>query len=81
MLTFLSKNNATTVHVCMEATGVYWEDVAEFLSAQADIIVSVINPAQIKAFAASRMVRTKTTGDPSCRWPVRPGSRDRTVLN
>jgi transposase len=43
----------------MEATGVYWEAVAEYLAAQA-MIVSVVNPAQIKAFGASRMVRTKT---------------------
>lgn len=50
---------APAVHVCMEATGVYWEAVAEYLAAQ-DMRVSVINPAQIKAFGASRMVRTKT---------------------
>lgn len=50
---------APAVHVCMEATGVYWEAVAEHLAAQ-DMLVSVINPAQIKAFGASRMVRTKT---------------------
>ena len=48
-----------TAHVCMEATRVYWEAVAEYLAAQ-DMRVSVINPAQIKAFGASRMVRTKT---------------------
>lgn len=45
--------------VCMEATGIYWEAVAEYLSAQ-KMPVSVINPAQIKAFGTSRMVRTKT---------------------
>ncbi len=56
---WLAKNGATNVHVCMEATGVYWEAVAEFL-ANLGLTVSVINPAQIKAFGASRMVRTKT---------------------
>lgn len=60
LLTFLSKNSATTIHVCMEATGIYWEAVAEFLSAQSGMTVSVINPVQIKAFATSRLVRTKT---------------------
>lgn len=50
---------ALTMPVCLEATGVYWEDVALYLAAQG-LIVSVINPAQIKAFGASRMVRTKT---------------------
>jgi len=44
----------------MEATGIYWEAVAEHLAARPETTVSVINPAQIKAFGASQMVRTKT---------------------
>lgn len=56
---WLAKHSATAAHVCMEATGVYWEALAEYLAAQG-MIVSVINPAQIKAFGVSRMVRTKT---------------------
>jgi transposase len=47
------------VHVCMEATGIYWESIAEYCANQG-MTVSVINPAQIKAFGASRLVRTKT---------------------
>lgn len=47
------------LHVCMEATGVYWEALAEFLCDQA-IVVSVINPAQIKAYGTSRLMRSKT---------------------
>ncbi len=47
------------LHVCMEATGVYWEAVAEYLADQGHT-VSVVNPAQIKAFAGSQLVRTKT---------------------
>jgi transposase len=43
----------------MEATGVYWEAVAEYL-VDAGFIVSVVNPAQIKAYGAASMVRTKT---------------------
>jgi transposase len=58
--TWLAKQEAETVHACMEATGTYWEAVAEYLAAIEGITVSVINPAQIKAFGASRMVRTKT---------------------
>ena len=58
--TWLAKQGAETVHTCMEATGTYWEAVAEYLAAIEGITVSVINPAQIKAFGASRMVRTKT---------------------
>ena len=56
---WLAKQGATTVHVCMEATGVYWEGVAEYFATQG-MAVSVVNPAQIKAFGASQMVRTKT---------------------
>jgi transposase len=56
---WLAKLGAVNVHVCMEATGVYWEAVAEFLTNK-KMIVSVINPAQIKAFGTSRLVRTKT---------------------
>lgn len=56
---WLDKHDAVSPHVCMEATGVYWEAVAEFL-ADKGWTVSVVNPAQIKAFGASRLVRTKT---------------------
>ncbi len=56
---WLSKQGAVTLHVCLEATGVYWEAVAEVLAAHG-MTVSVVNPAQIKAFGASRLVRTKT---------------------
>ena len=56
---WLKKQGADSVHSCMEATGIYWEDVAEFLT-DAGHTVSVINPAQIKAFGAASMVRTKT---------------------
>jgi transposase len=47
------------LHVCMEATGTYWEAVAEFLNDVA-CKVSVVNPAQIKSFGAASLVRTKT---------------------
>jgi transposase len=56
---WLDKHEAADVHVCMEATGIYWEEVAEYLAAKG-MLVSVVNPAQIKAFGASRLVRTKT---------------------
>lgn len=56
---WLAKHGATSAHVCMEATGVYWEAVAEYLAADG-MTVSVINPAQIKAFGQSQLVRTKT---------------------
>jgi transposase len=57
---WLGKQGAHSFHACMEATGPYWEAVAEFLTTMETATVSVINPAQIKAFGASRLVRTKT---------------------
>ncbi len=59
LLNWLHKWHVDSPHVCMEATGVYWEASAEFLAAH-DMQVSVVNPAQIKAFGGSRLVRTKT---------------------
>ncbi len=56
---WLAKHGAGNAHVCMEATGVYWEAVATDL-ADNGFQVSVINPAQIKAFGAAQGVRTKT---------------------
>lgn len=58
--TWLDKQGTGVLHVCMEATGTYWEAVAEFFFSLEAVTVSVINPAQIKAFGVSRMVRTKT---------------------
>lgn len=56
---WLDKHSASDLHVCLEATGLYWEAVAEFL-ADAGHTVSVVNPAQIKAYGAAELLRTKT---------------------
>jgi transposase len=47
------------VHICLEATGPYAEAVAEYLVAQG-YVVSVVNPARIKGYAASQLQRNKT---------------------
>ncbi|MEI8378215.1 MAG: transposase [bacterium] len=51
--------NASVVHFCIEATGIYHEEITEFLQEKENFIVSVINPFQAKAFAGSRLQRTK----------------------
>ena len=56
---WLTKHGGTAAHVCMEATGMYWEALATDL-ADHGLVVSVVNPAQIKAFAGAQGVRTKT---------------------
>jgi transposase len=50
---------ATELHMVLEATGVYHEAAASFLHA-AGCRVSVVNPLQVKRFAESLGVRTKT---------------------
>jgi transposase len=56
---WLANRKVSDVHVCLEATGTYGEAVAEYMF-DAGYRVSVINPAQIKAFGRSVLVRTKT---------------------
>jgi transposase len=48
-----------TVHACLEATNTYGDALARFLHAQGHT-VSIVNPAQIKAFGGSQLSRTKT---------------------
>ncbi len=56
---WLLKFGITRVHACLEATGTYGQSLALFLH-EAGHTVSVINPAAVKAFAQSRLSRTKT---------------------
>jgi len=57
--TWLQKQTSNVVHVCMESTSVYWEEVAEALHA-AGQQVSVVNPLRIKGYAMSQLRRSKT---------------------
>jgi len=55
---WLAKYKATPVHACLEATGPYSEAVALYLHEQGHT-VSIVNPAQIKAFGQSELLRNK----------------------
>lgn len=55
---WLAKHKAAQVHACLEATGTYSEDLALHLHQQGHK-VSVVNPAQIKAFGQSELLRNK----------------------
>lgn len=48
------------INVVMEATGVYYLSLAKYFSAQGGVTVSVVNPAQVKAYSQANLVRTKT---------------------
>jgi transposase len=56
---WLQKRKASSAHVCLEATGIYGLEVAQFLH-EKGYRVSVVNPARIKGFAQSQMRRSKT---------------------
>jgi transposase len=59
LVNWLRQRKASDLHICMEATGPYWESLATYLH-DAGYTVSVMNPACIKAFANSELRRTKT---------------------
>jgi transposase len=52
-----------SLHFCMEATGVYFEPLAEYLNEVAQSrpwIISVVKTARISAYAKSKLQRGKT---------------------
>ncbi len=55
---WLAKHGASSAHACMEATGAYYEALAAYLH-EGGHPVSVVNPAAVKAYAQSRLSRTK----------------------
>jgi transposase len=59
LLDWLHKNKAVNPHVVMEPTGMYHEGAALAL-ADAGLVVSLVNPAQLRAFAQGLGVKTKT---------------------
>ncbi len=59
LLKQLKKSGNTKIRVCMEATGLYFEPLAEFLYAHGHEVV-VVNPQCIKSFSRSELKRSKT---------------------
>jgi transposase len=59
LLAWLDRQGVTRVHACLEATGTDADAVATVL-VDAGHIASIVNPAAVKAFAASQLRRTKT---------------------
>ena len=56
---WLKRHNVNKAKICMEATGSYSFDIADFLYAN-DYEVYVVNPMCIKAFSKTTLSRTKT---------------------
>jgi transposase len=59
MLAWLKDSGASDVHVCMEATGRHSLGLALALH-DAGHVVSIVNPAQIRDFARTKLGRNKT---------------------
>ncbi len=59
LVQWLVQQQVRDLQVCMEATNIYWEEVAEVLHAEG-YQVSVVNPTRIKGFAMSQLRRSKT---------------------
>jgi transposase len=59
LFTWTQKYSKEAIHFCIEATGIYHEEISEYLQEQNNTTVSVINPFQSKSFANSRLLRTK----------------------
>ena len=60
LMKWVTKHGGEQVHACMEATGQYGDEAAEYLYHQPGYQVSVVNPARIRAYAQSRLSRNKT---------------------
>ena len=59
LVEWLRSSGTQSVHACLEATGQYGDGVATYLFQQG-YQVSVVNPARIKAYGASKLRRYKT---------------------
>lgn len=58
LLTWLTKQGVDHVHVCLEASSTYGDELAIYMH-DAGHTVSIVNPARIKGFAQSELMRTK----------------------
>ena len=59
MVAWVKQQPEKVVHICSEATGTYWEGLAEHLYKQ-DYVVSVVNPYSIKRYEDHLLNRNKT---------------------
>ena len=59
LVVWLGSHQVDNLHTCLEATGTYGEPLALFLF-EAGFLVSLVNPAAVRAFANAGLSRTKT---------------------
>jgi len=58
LLAWMKQREPGEIHICMEATGSYGNDLAKFLF-ENGYTVSVVNPARVKAFGEAELLRNK----------------------
>jgi len=58
-LNWLQKNKIKEAHICLESTNIYGDAIATLLY-DAGYSVSIVNPARVKGFSQSELLRTKT---------------------
>ena len=58
LMAWLQKQNVDHVYVCLEASSTYGDELAIYMH-DAGHTVSIVNPARIKGFAQSELMRTK----------------------
>ena len=58
LLGWLKKKGVEHVHLCLEASSTYGDELATYMH-DAGHTVSLVNPARIKGFAQSELMRTK----------------------
>lgn len=59
LIDWLAMRHVDSGHVCLESTNIYGEALGTYLH-ERGFVVSIVNPARIKGFAQSELIRTKT---------------------
>lgn len=57
---YADKHKCSVIHCCIEATGIYTEELSDYLQSKEGFLLSLVNPYQIKSFGRSMLLRTKT---------------------
>jgi transposase len=53
-------NQCEVIHCCIESTGIYSDAIVNYLQENTTFKISVINPAQAKAYGSTELLRAKT---------------------
>ncbi len=60
IIKYTQRYQCEKAHCCIESTGIYSNGIIDYLQENTPFMVSVINPAQAKAYGSTILLRTKT---------------------